>query len=206
MEVVIVVEPSTDGTREIAAEAAARQPNFRVLTYARQRGKGHAVRTGVLEATGAFVFYMDCDLSVPLRDVESFVRYFQGHPEADVLFGNRQHAQSRITVRQSWLRQRMGQTFNAILRRLTLAGVHDTQCGFKAFRHAAAQTIFSQQRLDGFAFDVEVLLLAQKLGLHVADLPVEWRNSPESKVRLVRDSFQMLFDTLRIRRELSSRT
>lgn len=205
LEVVIVVEPGTDGTREIAAAAASRQPIFRVLSYERQRGKGFAVRTGVLAAKGAFVFYMDCDLSVPLREVEAFVRYFGEHAEADVLFGNRQHARSRITVRQSWLRQRMGQTFNAILRRLTLAGVHDTQCGFKAFRRAAAQAIFSQQRLDGFAFDVEVLLLAQKLGLHVADLPVEWRNSPESKVRLVRDSVQMLRDTLRIRRELGAR-
>lgn len=202
VEVLIVVEPGTDGTREIAAEAAARQPNFRVLTYEQQRGKGCAVRTGVLAANGAFVFYMDCDLSVPLREVEAFVEFFEGHPEADVLFGNRQHEQSRITLRQSWLRQRMGQTFNAILRRLTLAGVHDTQCGFKAFRRAAAQAIFSRQKLDGFAFDVEVLLLAQKLGLRVVDRPVEWRNSPESKVRLVRDSVQMLRDTLRIRREL----
>lgn len=205
VEVWIVVEPSTDGTREIAAEAAARQPNLHVLTYEQQRGKGCAVRTGMRAATGAFVFYMDCDLSVPLREVGAFVDYFEAHPEADVLFGNRQHARSRITVRQSWLRQRMGQTFNAILRRLTLAGVHDTQCGFKAFRRAAAEAIFERQQLDGFAFDVEVLLLAQRLGLRVVDLPVEWRNSPESKVRLVRDSVQMLCDTLRIRRRLDAR-
>jgi len=205
VEVIIVVEPGTDGTREIAVDAAARQPNFRVVTYDRQRGKGFAVRTGMREAKGAFVFYMDCDLSVPLREVDAFVRYFQEHPEADMLLGNRQHARSNITVRQSWLRQRMGQTFNAILRRLTLAGVHDTQCGFKAFRRAAAEAIFARQHLDGFAFDVEVLLLARELGLRVADLPVEWRNSPESKVRLVRDSWQMLRDTLCIRRELSGR-
>lgn len=200
-----MVEPGTDGTREIAAEAAARQPNFRMVTYERQRGKGFAVRTGVREATGAFVFYMDCDLSVPLREVDAFVRYFTEHPEADVLLGNRQHARSNIAVRQSWLRQKMGQTFNAILRRLTLAGVHDTQCGFKAFRRGAAEAIFARQHLDGFAFDVEVLLLARELDLRVVDLPVEWRNSPESKVRLVRDSLQMLCDTLRIRRELNGR-
>lgn len=203
VEVWIVVEPSTDGTREIAAEAAARQPNLRVIANAEHRGKGFAVRTGMQAATGAFVFFMDCDLSVPLAEVEAFLRYFEGHPEADVLFGNRQHAKSRITVQQSWLRRRMGQTFNAILRRLTLAGVHDTQCGFKAFRRAANEAIFSRQQLDGFAFDVEVLLLAQKLGLHVADLPVEWRNSPESKVHLVRDSLRMLRDTLQIRHRLA---
>jgi dolichyl-phosphate beta-glucosyltransferase len=202
VEVILVVEPSTDGTGEIAAEAAARQPNLRVIANAEHRGKGYAVRTGMLAATGDLVFFMDCDLSVPLRDVEAFVNYFDQHPEADVIYGNRQHARSRIVVRQSWLRQRMGQVFNGILRRLTLTGVHDTQCGFKAFRRHAAQAIFARQTLDGFAFDVEVLLLAQKLGYRIADLPVEWRNSPESKVRLIHDSLTMLRDAWRIRRRL----
>jgi dolichyl-phosphate beta-glucosyltransferase len=203
VEVIVVMEPSTDGTGEIAAAAAARQPNLRLIANSEKRGKGFAVRTGMLAATGDIVFYMDCDLSVPLRDVDAFVRYLDAHAEADVIFGNRQHVQSRITVRQSWLRQRMGQIFNAILRRLTLADVADTQCGFKAFRAAAARAIFERQTLDGFAFDVEVLLLARKLGLRVVDLPVEWRNSPESKVRLVHDSLRMLLDAWRIRRSLS---
>jgi dolichyl-phosphate beta-glucosyltransferase len=157
------------------------------------------VRTGMQAATGEFIFYMDADLSVPLREVDTFLKYFRAHTEADVLFGNRQHAQSRITQYQSWLRRHLGQVFNSILRRLAMTGVYDTQCGFKAFRHAAAKAIFERQQIDGFAFDVEVLLLAQKLGLQIADLPVEWRNSPESKVRIVRDSLQMLRDAIRIR-------
>lgn len=201
---IIVVEPSTDGTGEIAAEAAARQPNLRVIRNSEHRGKGFAVRTGMLAATGELCFYMDCDLSVPLRDVEAFVRHFDSHPGDDVIFGNRQHAESHIVIRQSWLRQRMGQMFNAILRRMTLADVADTQCGFKAFRAKAAREIFTRQKLDGFAFDVEVLLLAQKLGLRVVDRPVEWRNSPESKVRLVHDSLTMLRDAWLIRRSLNS--
>jgi len=200
VEVVIVVEPGTDDTRQIAEAAAAQQPNVRVIANAEQRGKGFAVRTGMRAATGAFVFYMDADLSVPLREVGVFVDYFRAEPMADVLFGNRQHAQSKITRHQSWLRQQMGQTFNALLRRLAVAGVHDTQCGFKAFRRAAAMAIFAQQRLDGFAFDIEVLLLAQKLGLCVVDRPVEWHNSPESKVQLVRDSLRMMRDAARVRR------
>lgn len=200
VEIIIVVEPSTDGTREIASEAAACQPNLRVISYPEHGGKGHAIRTGVRAATGDFVFYMDADLSVPLREISAFIRQFREHPEIDVLFGNRQHAQSRITRYQSWLRRHMGQAFNAILRRLTIVGISDTQCGFKAFRAAAARAVFERQQVNGFAFDVEVLLLARKLGFNVADLPVEWRNSPESKVRIVRDSLQMLWDTLRIRR------
>jgi dolichyl-phosphate beta-glucosyltransferase len=200
VEVWIVVERGTDRTGEIAAAAAARQPYLHVIANEAQRGKGFAVRTGMHAATGEYVFYMDCDLSVPLREVDAFADFFDSHADVDVLFGNRQHAQSHITVRQSWLRQKMGQTFNALLRRLALVGVHDTQCGFKAFRRGASKAIFERQQLDGFAFDVEVLLLAKKLGYRVADLPVEWRNSPESKVHLVRDSVRMLFDALRVRR------
>ncbi len=202
VEVWIVVEPGTDGTREIATAAAARQPNLHVITYPEQRGKGFAVRTGMRAATGALVFYMDADLSVPLGDVNVFVEYFRTHPEVDILIGNRQHPQSQITLEQSWLRRRMGQTFNLILRRLALTGVQDTQCGFKAFRRPAAEAIFSRQQLDGFAFDVEVLLLARKLDLNIVDLPVEWRNSPESKVHMLRDSVRMLRDAIRIRRML----
>jgi dolichyl-phosphate beta-glucosyltransferase len=200
VEMIIVVEPGTDRTREIASEAVACQPNLRVVANEHHRGKGFAVRTGVQAASGEFIFYMDADLSVPLREVDSFVEYFHAHPEADVLFGNRQHAQSRITRQQSWLRRHMGQAFNSIIRQLAMTGVHDTQCGFKAFRRAAAQAIFARQQIDGFAFDVEVLLLAQRLGFRVADLPVEWHNSPESKVRIVQDSLQMLWDAIRIRR------
>ena len=204
VEVWIVVEPGTDGTREIATAAAARQPNLHVLANPEHRGKGFAVRTGMLAATGEYIFYMDADLSVPLRDVDRFVEYLRTHPEADVLLGNRQHPESKIVLEQSWLRRRMGQTFNLILRQLALAGVQDTQCGFKAFRRPAANAIFSRQRLDGFAFDVEVLLLTRKLGLTVVDLPVEWRNSPESKVHMIRDSVRMLADAIRIRRTLRS--
>ncbi len=196
----IVVERGADETLEIAAAFAARQAHFHVIDNPVQRGKGYAVRTGVLRARGEVVFYMDADLSVPLREVAAFLAHLRAHPEIDVLIGNRQHADSRITRAQSWLRRTMGQTFNRILQSVSLAPARDTQCGFKAFRRAAAQAIFSRQKLDGFAFDVEVLLLAERLGYRVADLPVEWINSPDSRVRIVRDSLQMLRDAIRVRR------
>jgi len=199
-EVIVVVEQGSDGTLEIAAAFAARQADFVVIDNAVQRGKGYAVRTGMQRARGELVFYMDADLSVPLGEVVAFVEHFRAHPEVDVLIGNRQHAASRITRAQSWLRRTMGQTFNRILQAVALAPARDTQCGFKAFRRAAAGEIFARQRLDGFAFDVEVLLLAERLGYQIADLPVEWINSPESKVSIVRDSWQMLRDALRVRR------
>ena len=198
-EVLVIVERSTDGTLEIAARFAAQQAHFQAVDNAVQRGKGYAVRSGMLRARGEFVFYMDADLSVPLAAVPEFLARFETAPRADVLLGNRQHAMSRITRRQSWLRRTMGQTFNRILKTCGLASLHDTQCGFKAFRREAARAIFSRQTLDGFAFDVEVLLLAERLGYKIADLPVEWLNSGESKVRIFHDSLAMLRDTLRVR-------
>lgn len=158
----------------------------------------------MLRARGEFVFYMDADLSVPLAEILPFLARFESEPPVDVLVGNRQHAMSRITREQSWLRRTMGQTFNRILQSRAVASLPDTQCGFKGFRREAAREIFSRQTIDGFAFDVEVLLLAERLGFAIADLPVEWINSPESKVDIVRDSLRMLRDALRVRRVIEA--
>jgi dolichyl-phosphate beta-glucosyltransferase len=117
-----------------------------------------------------------------------------------VLVGNRQHAQSEILTQQHFLRRKMGQTFNAILRMIAGIRLADTQCGFKAFRRSAREAIFPLQKLDGFAFDVEVLLLAERLRFSVADMPVQWANAEGSKVRIVRDSWRMLCDAIRVRR------
>ncbi len=202
VEVLVVVERSTDGTLELAREATAEQANFRVIDNGTQRGKGYAVRCGMLEARGALVFYMDADLSVPLEEVGVFVDYFDTHAEADVLIGSRQHPGSRIERRQSVLRQTMGKTFNRILRGLAVLRYRDTQCGFKAFRQEVAREVFRRQRIDGFAFDVEVLLLAEGLGYRIEELPVRWLNSPESKVHIVRDSVRMLGDAVRVRKRV----
>jgi dolichyl-phosphate beta-glucosyltransferase len=199
-EVLVVVEKSTDGTLALAQRAVEKQSNFRIIDNRVQRGKGYAVRSGMLEARGEFVIYMDADLSVPLAAVLEFMDYFEKNPAVGALVGNRQHARSEIVVRQNFLRRTMGQCFNALLQCVAHVGLRDTQCGFKAFRRAAAREIFSRQKLDGFAFDVEVLLLAQKLGIKSIDLPVQWFNSPESKVSIVRDSLRMLSDALQVRR------
>lgn len=202
VEVLIIIERSRDGTLEIARELAAQQADFpgtiEVIDNLVQRGKGFAVRSGMQRAQGEVVFYMDADLSVPLAEVLRFLRHFAEHPSADVLVGNRQHAGSRITRAQSWLRRSMGQTFNRVLGALSINGFRDTQCGFKAFRRAACREVFARQHLDGFAFDVEVLLLASRLGFKIVDLPVEWINSPDSRVHIVRDSVRMLRDAVRV--------
>lgn len=198
-EAIWVVEKGSDGSLEIATREVPKQENFHVLDNKVHRGKGYAVRSGMGMARGEFVFFMDVDLSVPLETVLEFIAYFRKHPEIDVLVGNRQHAQSRIVRRQNRLRETMGKCYNWLIRRLVPVEIRDTQCGFKAFRAHAAREIFSRQKLDGFAFDLEVLLLAKKLGFKVVDLPVEWINSPESKVHIVRDSLRMLMDAVKVR-------
>lgn len=198
-EVVLVVERSTDGTLELARKLTEGQAAFRVVGNETQLGKGHAVRTGMLAARGEITFFMDADLSTPLEEITTFLAFFDAHPEVDILIGNRAHAQSEILKKQSIVRRKMGQTFNTILRAITGIRIADTQCGFKTFRRAAREAIFPLQQLNGFAFDVEILLLAQKLGYRIADLPVRWMNAEGSKVRLLRDSFQMLRDALRVR-------
>src|SRR5258708_2231384 len=184
-EVLIVVEQSTDGTLEIAAKQVAQQAHFQVIDNGPKRGKGHAVRSGMRRAHGEIGFFMDADLSVPLAEVPGFLRHFEQTPKARGLIGNRQHAMSRITRRQSALREGMGKIFNRVLQTLALVGLRDTQCGFKAFRQAACREIFARQMVDGFAFDVEVLLLAERLGYVVEDLPVEWINSPETNADIL---------------------
>ena len=200
-EVLVMVERSTDGTLEKTRAAAAAFPRVQVIDNGPQRGKGHAVRAGMLRAAGALVFFMDADLSTPLSEVKKFLDHFATHPADDVLIGNRRHARARVGREQGPVRRNLGRLFNRLVRGAGLlpGGWEDTQCGFKAFRHAAAQEIFSRQRLDGFSFDVEALALAAALGLRVTDLPVAWFDETATRVRLWRDGWNMLRDLRRVR-------
>ena len=199
-EIIVVVEPGNDGTARVALEAAQGDPLVCVVENAEHRGKGSAVRTGMRHATGGIIFFMDADLSVPLAHVAPFVSHFVAHPEAAAVIGNRRHPQSILTKRQHFLRERAGRLFNQVVRGLGLSVSKDTQCGFKAFRRAAAREIFSRARIDGFAFDTEILLLARQLGLRVDELPVEWINDVESKFRPLGDGWRSFRDLLKIRR------
>lgn len=201
-EVLVVVEPSGDRTAAAAREAAGGDPLITVIENQEHRGKGFSVRTGMLHAIGDTIFFMDADLSVPLEHVGSFVAHLDAHPETAVVIGNRRHPGSVITRRQHPLRERAGRVFNHAVRALGLSASKDTQCGFKAFRRAAAQRIFSRAQIDGFAFDTEVLLLARKFGLRVDELPVEWINDEHTKFRPLRDGWRSFRDLLRIRRLL----
>jgi dolichyl-phosphate beta-glucosyltransferase len=199
-EVIIVVEPSEDGTLSLAEEAAKCNPDLFVLTHHEKRGKGFAVRSGMLHGRGEYIFFTDADLSTPLEDLDAGLLRFRKDRSIDVLVGNRQHPETRILQRQNSAREWMGKIFNRIAQTMTGLRIRDTQCGFKGFRRRAANEIFSRQRLDGFSFDVEVLILAQAMGFSMFEMPVHWTNSPASRVRVFKDSAKMLGDLFRIRR------
>ena len=180
-EVLIVVEKGEDDTVAIAGQYAERDPRIRVIANPVARGKGYAVKTGMLQARGDIIFFMDADLSVPLRFVDEFLPRFS--QSCDVAIGCRRHPQSLIPRRQSLLRVLYGRLFNRTLRLLRITSLRDTQCGFKAFSRASAEKVFPQVTIDGFGFDVEALALAESQGFRVIECPVEWSNADGSKVR-----------------------
>jgi len=198
-EIVVVVEPSSDGTLELVEGELKTFPELKVIGNRVHRGKGFAVRTGMLAGRGELLFFTDADLSTPLADLDRAIALFRANPEVDLIVGSRKHPESQILQHQSRLREMMGNTFNRIVRQLAGFNFLDTQCGFKGFRSQAAREIFSRQQINGFSFDVEVLLLAQALDFRIFEMPVHWSNSPESKVHVVSDSLKMLADLFRVR-------
>jgi len=202
VEIILVDDGSSDSTAEIALEAAQRVSggvSVRLLQHERNRGKGAAVRTGALAATGDVVLYLDADLATPPEEARRLLEALAAG--ADVAAGSRVHpGGADMRASQPAWRRVGGRAFALVRRRLLLSDIEDTQCGFKAFRRAAAQAIFSRQRLEGWAFDAELLYLARKLGYSVRQVPVEWHHVSDSRFRPgPGTAFRELRDLLRIR-------
>lgn len=196
-EVIVVDDGSTDRTAEVARKALEGRVPSRVIQLESNQGKGYAVKTGVLASAGGTILFTDADLSTPIEELDKFLaRLAEGF---DAVIGSRALAGCDIRVRQARPREAMGKFFNRLVRLLVMRGCPDTQCGFKAFRRAAAMDLFARLETKGFSFDVEVLVLARKLGYRVAEVPVIWCDSRPSRVRMVRGSWQMLKELLRIR-------
>ena len=199
-EVLVVDDGSTDETAAVIRKFAETNPALDVqcLSYGGNRGKGYAVRYGMLRATGDLRLFCDADLATPAEEYEVVLAAME-RERAPVGIGSRPLQNSNLLVHQPWYREQLGRGFNAVVQILAVPGIKDTQCGFKIFRADAADAVFSQCRIDGFAFDSEALFVARRLGFAVAEVPIRWSHKDGSKVSMVRDGLKMLRDLSRIR-------
>jgi len=189
-EAIVVDDGSTDGTSEAVAPIAARYPGVRVLRHPVNQGKGAAVRAGMLAARGAWRLFADADGATPIAELKRLETALAAG--ADVAIGSRVLRDPAVSVLARPHRIWAGRAFNWLVARLGLRGVADSQCGFKAFTARAAEDLFARLRTRGFGFDVELLLLAQRLGYRVTEVPVNWADQRGSKVGVLKDGPRML--------------
>lgn len=194
-EILVVDDGSRDQTAEVAGAAAlATDITLRCLVHDRNMGKGAAVRTGFGAAQGDVILLCDADMATPIEEIEALDESFTG----GVVIGSRALDRSRIEQRQPRYRDLMGRTFNLAVQLLAVPGLGDTQCGFKLFDGALGRSLAAEQKIDGFAFDVELLFLARAWGMEIREIPVRWRHVEESRVQPLAHSADMFADLLRI--------
>lgn len=194
-EIIIVDDGSKDRTIDNAKEFGDK---IKVIAQGQNLGKGAAVRRGMLEAGGDYRIFSDADFSTPVEELKKLFESFEkGY---DVCIGSRALDSSLIKLHQPFYREMMGKTFNKIVQLFAVHGIKDTQCGFKGFTEKAALDIFSKAKINGFAFDVEILYLAKKFDYKIAEIPVLWFNDGKSTVNPIKDSTKMLIEIFKIKR------
>ncbi len=196
-EVIVADDGSSDGTVAFVEAAARAWPQLSVVALGRNRGKGAAVRAGMLRAHAEHRLFTDADLSTPIEELPRLRAHLRG--ACQVAIGSRAVAGSTIDVHQPGRRETMGRVYNRLVQVIVLPGLHDTQCGFKVFTGEAAEACFRPLRTRGFGFDAEVLVRARRRGWMVAELPVRWSHREDSRVSALRDSTMALLDLLRLR-------
>lgn len=196
-EIILVDDGSTDRTVPVVEAVRDQLPELRVIEHPMNRGKGAAVRTGMLAAKGALRLFLDADGSTPIREVERLEA--QLPLGAQVVIGSRAMPDPDVTLMARWHRRLLGRLFNAAVNLIVVPGIRDTQCGFKLFTAAAADALFPTLRMDGFSFDLELLFLARSRGLPIKEVAVDWQHRSGSKVCLLTDGPRMLLDAIRIR-------
>jgi glycosyltransferase involved in cell wall biosynthesis len=201
LELIVVDDGSSDDTASIANAHLPRLRHVegRVLRYSQNRGKGYAVRYGLLAARAPYAVFTDADLSTPIEELPRLVRAISAG-EADLTFGSRALNRSLIGVHQPRRRELAGRAFNVALRLATGLPFRDTQCGFKAFRMSVCRPLIEAGTIDGFGFDIELLYEAHRAGLRLQEIPVRWNHREGSKVNCLRDGLGMLGDIVAVRR------
>lgn len=193
-EILVVDDGSLDGTGDVVEDFAAEHSHVRLISYSPNKGKGHAVRVGMLAAAGDFLLIDDADGSSPISEIPRLNDAIAGG--ADIAIGSRAKPDPERVVKALAYRTYIGNTFNMIVQFLLLPGLYDTQCGFKLFKRAVAHDLFSVAHLDGFGFDVEILFIARLRGYSVSEVAIDWTNVEGSKVNVFFDSPKMLMEVL----------
>ena len=193
----VVDDGSKDATGRMVQELAAREPRVSLLAYTANRGKGYAVRRGMLAATGERVLFMDADLATPPPETAVLMKHLDDG--ADIALGSRPLKESKLDVRQPFYREAFGRASNLLVQTIGIRGIKDTQCGFKMFTRKAAQDVFSRCKMNGFSFDMEALMIGRDLGLRLDEVPIRWADQAGSKVVLWRDAPKVLIDLFRMR-------
>jgi dolichyl-phosphate beta-glucosyltransferase len=198
-ELIVVNDGSNDATGAVAREKLRSAPiATRLLENFPNRGKGAAVRSGLLAAQTGIGLFSDADLSTPLGETPKLINPI-ANGEVDIAFGSRALDRSLIGVHQPWRREQAGRVFNLLVRLATGLPFWDTQCGFKAFRLQPSRPVLEAAQIEGFAFDVELLYLAHRAGLRIREVPVRWNHAEGSKVSFLRDSLRMLREVITLR-------
>jgi len=193
-ELIVVDDGSTDETGQMVRKFERIRPQVNLIRIPNNHGKGYAVKTGVLNSHGRLVLFADADGSTPMSELARLTAAIERG--ADVAFGSRAMRSEDTRVTTSVHRRYFGRIFNFFVNSIVLPGVADTQCGFKLFRAPAAKFLFSHQTAERYSFDVEILLIARKVGFQISEVPINWNNVPGSKVNLLVDSLKMFLDIL----------
>lgn len=196
-EIIVVDDGSTDDTVSIVGKMHKLRPRVRVISFEKNKGKGAAVKAGLLECIGEIVGFMDADGASPIEEYSRLNAALKAG--ADLAIGSRALASKDTQIKTVWYRKLLGRIFNAVVNFISVPGIKDTQCGFKFFKRDAAQKIIPNLTCSGFSIDVEILLLAQKAKLKISEVPINWVNIPGSKVNLIVDSSKMLRDVIKLR-------
>ncbi|MGO9612322.1 MAG: dolichyl-phosphate beta-glucosyltransferase [Dissulfurispiraceae bacterium] len=198
-QIIIVDDGSTDNTVRIVEGLRKKIKNLSIIAYRFNRGKGHAIKKGIESCRGRYILFTDADNSTPIEEFDKFCPFLKDN---ELVIGSRYLAGSKIVVKQPLYRVFIGRLANMVIQFSILDGIRDTQCGFKAFQHEAAKEIFSRMKVERFGFDIEILSIAQLLNFHVKEVPVSWYNSPESRLRPIKDTFRTLSELIYIKLNL----